>query len=82
MIELVVKNGSKEEQILDFVGGFFKVQFRKVEKAKIFTKLPTLIIDENDHVAGLALILRTGFYKKTSTRPKEALGRFWDFFLV
>ena len=63
MLELVVKNGSEEDQILDFVGKFFLLDFKKVEDAGIFTKLPTLIIDKNDHVAGLALILRKGFKK-------------------
>ena len=64
MLELVVKNGSEEDQILDFVGKFFQLDLKKVENAKIFTKLPTLIIDKNDHVAGLALILRKGFFIK------------------
>ena len=64
MLELVVKNGSEEDQILDFVGKFFQLNFKKVEHAKVFTKLPTLIIDKNDHVAGLALILRKGFFIK------------------
>lgn len=60
---LSVKNGSKEDQILAFVADFVNFRLTKEtgDTGKCFTRLPSLKIDEKDHIAGLSSIIRLGF---------------------
>jgi len=59
---LSIKVGTNEDKILSFVADFVKFEVKKVENVPIYTQQPTLIIDENDHIAGLSLIIRFGFF--------------------
>ena len=60
---LSVKSGSVEETIISFVADFLNFRLEKTPaNTKIFTQLPTISLNEKDHVAGLASILRFGFF--------------------